>query len=78
LFKNNKLKLDWTDKIVSVKDDHLIRQIGNTFIDYKDRNILQTRTILKKSLMTKIGLSGKLDNKIIAADLETYIDHKVI
>ena len=78
MFKNNKLKLDWTDKIVSVKDDHLIRQIGNTFIDYKDRNILQTRTILKKSLMTKIGLSGKLDNKIIAADLETYIDHKVI
>jgi hypothetical protein len=32
--KNNNIKLSWEDKLLSLEDDHLIRTIGQTIVEY--------------------------------------------
>lgn len=74
LFNHNIEKANWEDKIISFSEDKLIRSIGNTIIDYEKDDIRVKHTIIKTRKMTKIKPHNKLDNKFIAADLETVLD----
>lgn len=74
LFNHNIEKANWEDKIISFSEDKLIRSIGSTIIEYEQDNIKVKHTIIKTRKMAKIKPSKKIDNKIIAGDLETVLD----
>jgi DNA polymerase type B, organellar and viral len=73
LFKNNKVILTWVDKIISKETNSLIRQIGNTLIDFQNGAIIYRRIIIPLKDFTSTKPSKKINNKIIGADLETVL-----
>jgi len=70
--KNNKKLYSFTDKII--EKDRLIRTIGQTIIDYKEGSYPVYRTVKKTKKIGKIKTTKNLENKIITADIETYLD----
>jgi len=72
--KNNKVKISWVDKIINIEDDHLIRTISQTIVEYKNGDILSIRNIKKCNKIQKINTPRTISKNIITADLETYLD----
>lgn len=83
LFKNNKLKISWKDKIVDLEKDHLIRTIEKTVIDYNEGKFVYSRTVLAakfiEPLKPKKETLETIQNKIISADFETVkVDNQMV
>jgi len=78
LIKNNKVRVSWEDQIISLEEDHLIRTVGKTIIDFYGGKFYYSRTILPRPKIQKIkNKKVKIENiinKIIAADTETILN----
>jgi len=78
LIKNNKIRLNWEDKITSLEKNSLIRTIGNTIIDFEDGAIVYQRIVIPLKRITKIKPHKKNNKNIIAADLETIVKNNTM
>jgi len=78
LIKNNKVRVSWEDQIISLEEDHLIRTVGKTIIDFYAGKFFYSRTIIPQAKIQKIkNKKGKIEdiiNEIIAADTETILN----
>jgi hypothetical protein len=72
MIKNGKKSVSWEDKIID--SNTLIRTIGKTVLEYNNGGFNIVKQVKEVRKIDKIKLSKESKNKIITADIETYLD----
>jgi len=72
-FKNNNLLFTWSDTIISLSENKIIRRIGKSIIHYEDGELSLYTTVKKTRPIEpkKLPKINQLNNKFITMDLET-------
>jgi hypothetical protein len=73
LISKGVVKLNWEDRIINLKTNEIVRTIGNTIFFFKGGEVKSWSTMLKAKPISQLKTKEKLNNNIIAGDLETII-----